>query len=257
MGQRLWSRKGSRYDPCNASTSDRMRPIIVGVGVDPNTLLLLRFNDFTDRSLYKRLVTPSGDAVTRIADASPVANGFGAYFDATGSTSSNNPYCYVATDAELDAVYNGNFTLEYWAARVATGAAEYSSFFLKGNHTGTPSPDLTYGLNGTTGALSVTRWYASGSGVTDAIGASVTDLLWHHYAIVRADATWFFYLDGVLVYSDTPAETELQTNSQPWAIAAYYNAFIDFGGNCLMDDFRISRVARYFGDFTPPGPHKR
>jgi hypothetical protein len=74
---------------------------------------------------------------------------------------------------------------------------------------------------------------------------------WHHFAIQRNGGTIWLFLDGVLVNGKTisPAAT-LAASGNPLSIGNYANNAYPMNG--YIDNIRISNIARYTGNFTPP-----
>jgi hypothetical protein len=74
---------------------------------------------------------------------------------------------------------------------------------------------------------------------------------WRHMAWVRASNVWTFYLNGV---SQTVAGTNWTANigngTTQWDIGGNAAASIFFPG--FIDEFRVSNMARYTMNFTPP-----
>lgn len=76
--------------------------------------------------------------------------------------------------------------------------------------------------------------------------------VWHHIAIVGSGTTITLYIDGVARASIS--------NRAGWSTSIADAVIMGRGGAgnsggrayCKMDQFRVSRLARYTGDFTPP-----
>ncbi|WP_299476988.1 LamG-like jellyroll fold domain-containing protein [uncultured Paracoccus sp.] len=226
-----------------------MRPIVVGGG-DRNTLLLLKGADFVDSSPYQRTIT-TVDGEIGEANQVPFGN-FGPYYDLSGSTTATDKRIDV-DDRELDSFYNSAFTAEWWGARASLSPS--TSYWLsKGEFSSSYDPPI--GVY--TGASNVLILSAiDGTGFTGLSSYTLADTDWHHYALERfgAGGDLYLYIDGVLIYQ--LAVGDLIENTGPLHIGGYQVASSVFGMNGLMDDFRLSRIVRYGGDFTPPGPHKR
>lgn len=225
-----------------------MRPLIIGGGTDPNTLLLLKGNDFVDSSKHERTVTNTGGL---IASAVPVPSGnFGEYYDLTGVTTGTAKHIAVANDETLQSLTAGSLTIEFWAARGVLTAQ--TQFVTKG-------AALLWSVNPSTAPFpNANRMFftrRNGGSPTSLSSAQIADTDWHHYAVTRAGDVWSVYVDGAMIDQDTM--TTVDENTDDWQIGRWTSGPSVFGMNGSLDDFRMSRIARYSGDFTPPGPHKR
>lgn len=98
---------------------------------------------------------------------------------------------------------------------------------------------------------------SSSGGITTSPTLSITTGAWHHYAWVRdsAAANIFFYIDGV---SQTPlggtpwlGPVGAGSNGLP-AVGAQGQSSATSNWQGYMDEMRVSKVQRYFGNFTPP-----
>lgn len=228
-----------------------MRPIIIG-GADANTLLLLKGSVFEDSSQYNQAIT---NVAGLIDNADPVPSGaFGEYYDLSGNTTGTAKRIDVAQSGGLVDFFNRNFTLEFWGQRQNTGAAFPAYFFSVGEFVSSYIPSFAVRIIGSTGALVIERTYGA---TTDFLSShTITDADWHHYAITRDGDDWVVYVDGVAVYTSTLAQ-QLNTTTADLHIGGWRLASSVFGMIGRVDDLRLSQVVRYFGDFTPPGPHKR
>jgi hypothetical protein len=73
---------------------------------------------------------------------------------------------------------------------------------------------------------------------------------WHHWAWVRQSGTWALYLDGV---------SQTMTGTPAWAgnildgtLYVGFNTGAYYFSTGFIDELRISNVARYTANFTPP-----
>ena len=202
---------------------------------DANTVVLLHFDGldasttFTDESGKTR--TPVGDA--QLDTAQKVFGTASGLFDGTGD--------YISTGSSSDFAFGtGPFTIDFrarWAvspvmACIAcigyVSAADKMTAYWQGNQ-------IKLGLPGYDVAAS-SAWLPSVD-------------TWYHIAIVReADYKVYFYVDGVA------KGTGLLKNASISAGAAFIGS--DVGGatpfNGWIDEFRVSNVARWTTNFTPP-----
>lgn len=73
---------------------------------------------------------------------------------------------------------------------------------------------------------------------------------WHHYAFVKHGTAYTLYLDGVAVVTKTSPNT-WGDNTSPLTIGNYAaNTALPVQG--YLDELRISALARYTANFTPP-----
>ena len=77
---------------------------------------------------------------------------------------------------------------------------------------------------------------------------------WHHFALVRNGTTYTYYVDGSSVATSTSAGGEGTTSNDSGYSFALGGVLADtaYSLNGYYDDFRISHLARYTGNFTPP-----
>ena len=74
---------------------------------------------------------------------------------------------------------------------------------------------------------------------------------WHHWAWVRASGTTTLYLDGIAqTMTGTNWTTNIGNGSAVWLIGS--NSVSWFFANGYMDEIRLSNVARYTANFSPP-----
>ena len=229
----------------------------VGGGRDANTLVLLRFNEWADSSQYRHIVTPTdATALSDSAGGDPVGGGFGSYAYLPGATSATARYFSVdPTGSELaDLLTSKNWTIEAWVKAFGVSSSSFNGrWFSKTTLALASTSPITLGLVGSTNQLSVSITTTAG-GSTSFFGS--LDANWHHYAMTRVGDVLTLYADGFSAFTTTLA-AELATNAGQIRSGAVNSLGTVFGSNCMIDDFRISRVVRYDNDFTPPGPHKR
>lgn len=134
----------------------------------------------------------------------------------------------------------GDFTIE-WFSYLTNASA---TIFLKGT-TSSASRITT-----SSGVLNV---YSDQSGSTVLLASSAGKVIlnqWQHCALVKQGNVWTIYIDGQAVGTTTSAGQTFGNNVYPAYLANTANGSIPLIG--YMDEFRISNVARYTGNFTPP-----
>lgn len=227
-----------------------MRIISGGGGSDSNTLLLVRFSDdWSDSSQYQRELTLGAD--TAFESTSPVSSVFGPYAEFVGTTNLTAGWFSVQID---DFDLNQPWTIEGWLRRVGTGASNtYLQWATKGALVNPWVPPLNVSIVGATNVISVTHRTTAG---TNNVQFSSVDGQWHHHATTHAAGVINYYLDGVNVQTiSLPGAFNVETG--PLVFGAFLSGGPIFGMNGYCDDIRVSRVVRYDGAFSPPGPHRR
>lgn len=88
--------------------------------------------------------------------------------------------------------------------------------------------------------------------ITTDFGAisSSLDNNWHHYAIVYKSGIVFIYLDGVLKTSKN-CHLSIPNFGSQLTTGTYSNNYTRWMHG-VLDEFRISNIARYTANFTPP-----
>jgi hypothetical protein len=210
---------------------------------EANTVLQM---DFTNGAIVD---VTARNVIETVADAK-VSNtqskfGIGSmYFDGTGD------YLYVPGSTVLYQGSRGDITLETWVY-INSLSTTQTIFYINGGTSGYASIRLD--MNATTGYLAL---LVSTDGANWAInGTSSTGLTvgtWKHIAVVRSGGTFTLYIDGVSVVTSTAvaATTTLMNGAQNQIGANYQTGFTN-NLNGYLDDVRISRIARYTGNFTP------
>jgi hypothetical protein len=184
---------------------------------------------FTDSSLNALTVTPVGS--TQISTTQSKYGGASGFFDGTGD------YLSIAANAAIN-LSSSDFTIEFWirpapktnAVDAAFGYSNYACMFYH---------------NGINWTLEMSSTGFSNQLV---ISFAVNLNTWQHIAIVRYGTSIVVYKDGVSSATGTFSGT---------VVTSGRNLRIGDNGNSqningYIDDFRISRFARYASNFTPP-----
>lgn len=81
--------------------------------------------------------------------------------------------------------------------------------------------------------------------------STISSNAWNHVAVVFRDNTTYLYINGIL--EDTKPFTGSVSNStaNPWTIGASFVSTMSFPFSGMIDELRISSVARYNSNFTP------
>lgn len=202
--------------------------------IDSNTKLLLHGdgvgNTFIDSSLSPKTIIASGSASQSTSQSK--FGGSGMYFNGT------NSYLNVANSTDW-AFGTGNFTIDFWVNFSSMGGLKT---FLSSNDNGvlqfgynTPQyPDKLYIYTNTTHyPATVTSTFNPGQ--------------WYHIAAVRSSGQVSYYINGQIV----GALVAIPVWSDPgnFRIAALESGYYLNG---YLDEFRVSNVARWTGNFNPP-----
>lgn len=210
-----------------------------GGTIDPSTLLLLRFdgvatdggsNTYADSSQYNRVVT--GGIQTNTGDPSgltgPALSGaFGRHIYQTAAQR------HASLASEI--VVTGNWTMEWW-------------FF-------TPELAANFYVNATT-SLQIGRVvHNTGTLLSNEVGTNdqvfaetySTNNSWCHFAIVQNGSAITLYINGVNVSTATGTYSLGLKN-----IFSYAGGQDAATPNVAMEELRVSNVARYTANFTPP-----
>lgn len=202
-------------------------------GVDAST-------SFPDNSTNQHTVTAVGNA--QVDTAQSKFGGASGLFDGTGD------YLSVPAHSSFD-LGTGAFTVEFWVRFNATTA----------NQALVSTPGYyTVGKNGNwliradTGLSSITWVSYDGQSNSAVVTGTValSTATWYHVAVVRNGSTITIYVDGVSKGSGTDSKGLSDGSDGGLRIAggnSYNNEL-----NGWMDDLRLSDVARYTTNFTPP-----
>lgn len=195
-------------------------------GRDDNTLLLLPSDDLTDRSPHGTPLTNHGVVVSNTVSKFGTGS---MYFDGTS---------YLSFESAKFDFGTGDFTIEFW---VRPEVLEASDRFL---FSGTEKGDLFLGISGGT-QLGIGR---VGVAWDHKARISLTSGEWSHVAVVKANGTMYFFLNGAVIYS-------LANNVSYGFPSKQINVCAQGGLYCFngyIDELRVSNVARWTAAFTPP-----
>lgn len=204
-------------------------------GIDEHTLLLLQGEgSFTDSSLYAVSTSKTGTVT--------IENGgvFGKAIYYNGG--------YLST---AFSVGTGNFTIDFWIYKTISAAA-YATVFASA------ADNVSGGMyvNFDTTAKRI-RFISTTSPAFVATIDSVDfpKATWTHCAFVREGTSLKYYKNGTLVSSGTlPSGLNFSVTS--FKIGAHIDGTLNI--KSLIDEFRVSKVARWSGNFTPPtAPYSR
>jgi hypothetical protein len=203
-----------------------------------NTQLLLNFTNagIFDSAMMNNLETVGNAQVS----TSVVKYGTGSmYFDGSGDWLAGPP----TPQTDLG---SGDFTIEAWLYRTASGAASDSGMVSRG----APST-----LNGFVFAYTSANVLTFNFNYSGAIVTGVTVIpanTWTHVAVSRNGSTFRLFVNGVVDATATSTNSQTTNASDVFYVgrAGYDSGRIVTG---YLDDVRLTKgAARYIGNFTPP-----
>jgi hypothetical protein len=208
-----------------------------------NTRLLLNYTNpaILDNSMLNNLETVGNAAVSTSVKKYGAAS---MYFEGT------SPYGYLKGNANLSqnvAFGTGDFTVECWVYLTTTA----SDSTIMDTRPGSNSANYFLFYLWTNGGaqLPTIAWYSPTSYVLST--GTVSSGTWTHIAICRASGTIRSFKDGVLQQSASDTRSYANPGAPYPYIGAAYGVGVDsFKG--YIDDFRITKYARYTATFTPP-----
>lgn len=190
--------------------------------MDKNTTLLLHFeDDIIDSSDNKIIMARIGGLL--------VPGVFGQGFRFRNITTNS----YDNLSGTIKPLGTSDFTIDFWLYRYQSIA--YQKFAETGN-------DYTSGMFNLDSSVtgSNLRFYCANTSVSMTSSITISNNAWIHVAIIRRGNMWNMFLGGVLVASITASANLLSTTLNIHPI------------DCIVDEFRISNVARWTSNFTPP-----
>lgn len=198
--------------------------------LDNNTLLLLRGDSFIDKSRYNQLVINKGCSITDgHFDKGILFNGGG---------------LNIGRDSVIPA--DGDFTIDFWCKLSRMNRAEFHRFNVADNTNliagfGTYLTDY--------GGMSIALSYNGSAWDDTSTGFPLPmDGGFHHYSQIRNSGYINLYLDGFL-------KAQKNVGSKSLYCGKYnYIGYVPGGTKIygIMSEFRISDIARWTSNFTPP-----
>ena len=222
------------YTPLDASYSS-VSLLLHGDGPNGSTTI-------TDSSPSPKTVTAVGNA--QISTAQSKFGGASILLDGNGDNLST---------PDSDAFYlPADFTIECHLYAVSWAGHGGFVYFAGQYQISDYSPVLPFFNSGVPG-IGAYAAPASLSFVNATSGAAIPLNTWTHVAWVRSGNRWSVFVDGTERLLAASASGTPYNSTAPFVIGRH--TFVDPPGyafNGYIDDFRITKVARYTANFTPP-----
>lgn len=198
-----------------------------------------------------KTLTATGNA--KVSTAQSKFSGASALFDGTGD--------YVLVEPASGINFGtGNWTIEGWYRASATSGDHYVLNFKA------PTSGISglYDIDSGNGHWGINiyqgNWRAGAfnnklvGGVGSGVNTGIDTTTWHHFALVRDSATTLkYYIDGTQIGSTVTLDA---TDNFDSSVMYLGNFVFQSGGatgwNGYLDEIRISKIARYTGNFTAP-----
>ena len=210
---------------------------------DHDTLLLIQSNTtdgsttFTDSSQFGRTVTAGLNVQHDTAQAKFGSSSI--LFDGTDD--------YLQIPDSDDWAFDRDFTVECWFRLANTGKNQ--ALVFKGKDGATSANQWRLWVQ-STNVLRFSCTVVGDTAVTVYGSTTVSAGSWHHACIVRASGNFTLYLDGTADATNTNTSA-IKNQSEPLYIGNEHDSGAwDMDG--WIDEIRISRVARWDANFTPP-----
>ena len=210
---------------------------------DHDTLLLIKSNTtdgsttFADSSQFGRTVTAGLNVQHDTAQAKFGSSSI--LFDGTDD--------YLQIPDSDDWAFDRDFTVECWFRLANTGKNQ--ALVFKGKDGATSANQWRLWVQ-STNVLRFSCTVVGDTAVTVYGSTTVSAGSWHHACIVRASGNFTLYLDGTADATNTNTSA-IKNQSEPLYIGNEHDSGAwDMDG--WIDEIRISRVARWDANFTPP-----
>ena len=221
-----------------------------------NTLLLMHFNS----DLTREGILADGGIVTEQINSMDAEMGGGAsnwtptfstgkfgnaiLFD--GSNQSGDPeweewYNHKLTLPVSADILTDDFTIEFWYKTIV--GYDNSGGIL----TATANNIIYFGARGGGNPQEVDTTIGNGTASSDYCARSAAPGVWHHTAFVRNGDDCVVYIDGQVFKTFDVTSLTSMTKNALLCLGTLGNRF--YG---LIDELRISKIARYTSTFTPP-----
>lgn len=201
---------------------------------DPDTVLLIHGEEIIDDSVYVNAITNNGVVVS--ADQSKFG-GKSMYFN--GSTA------YLQVPSELFDFKDDDFTVDWWEYVTGNSATRFCTSRNANGYSG-----ILAGYSGNANVLYMSTTGTSWDLASRIAAFSTTLNEWVHWAFVRNGNAVYIFRNGEL-FKNIPINGSLYYNEKILLIGSGLDsAQCYFQG--YIDEFRISKIARWTENFTPP-----
>lgn len=208
--------------------------------ISGTTLHLFNNGSKADKSSYARTYTEAGSTgdvtVTGLSPyfAPSLAPNKCYYFDGSGD------YIKIP-ETTPNLAFPGDFTIEHWA--LFDDISVQRNVWDTRISTGTETKLAAY-YDVSTGKYKI--YYNAADTITST--ETIVAGKWYHFALVRSSGVVTLYVDGVASGSTWSLSTAL--TDADLTLGARYDGANSMSG--YIDDFRVTKVARYTSDFVPP-----
>lgn len=205
-------------------------------GIDNNTLLYLRGDSFTDLSSNSNVLV--NNDVSILSDNTMIK-----CFQFNGSSS-----YFTLNDVDIFNLGTSDFTFEFWV--------KFPSLSLGNNHifgkrsSGRANHSYTCNMDDNTIFFMCSSDGGVGSNIVSSPMSNFTINKWHHISFVRYNNIISMFIDGKLINSGAFVGS-LYNSTEKLKIGAVNTDAGGFFNGCISN-IRISNVARYTENFTPP-----
>lgn len=211
-------------------------------GIDSNTVLMLHMDGanggttFTDSEN-----TPKSFTVTGTAQTSSNKLKFGSSSGSFGSASG-----YIYTGASSDFTFSGDFTFDFWIYFNSHLSA--STFFSQwdGN---TNNTAYLFEYSTVIGGI---RLFTTAGPIDWQFPWSPSDNTWYHVALVRSGSSVKCYINGSQIGTTVTDSSTIGNSANLNIIAREASRNNNSQLDGYIDEFRVSKVARWTSNFVPP-----
>lgn len=207
---------------------------------DQNTVLCMHMDDgnFTD--------TKGNTVINNGVVLDTVTKKFG---DGSASFNGTNNI-QINQNSTLDLSKLTDFTIDFWFYQKGY-IGQYDDLIIIGNQNDNLGQDVQFYINIGTIGLDFTMGAGVNSGYAIQTGYLPLPSLniWHHIAFVKNNFNYYAFVDGNMIINLTSNKTITSTLGM-----IGFNMGNHFNGN--IDELRISNIARWTSNFTPPTYNK-
>jgi len=225
---------GTAITPASGGPTDPLE------AVTNTSLLTCHLPYIADGSTNNHSITVNGDPTTKpfspydYLEYDAADHGGSVYFDGTGD--------YLVASNNTDTFGTGDFTLEGWIYRTATGAT-WQSIVSQRNGASTSVNEFVWGIHN-----SGYMYFYTGAHVASTAAGVIKLNQWHHIAFTRSGSTLRQFVDGIQQVSGT------SSNNLTYGPMSIGN---NNGGSELLtaflSDIKTTKgTALYTSNFTPP-----